>query len=304
MNYLDIGEVAGELEMLDVFRNCPTALLQQGGARAFDVVGGDRFGCVDENGAPVLICVLAGAITVPSPDLKRGVGASRLEDNVQHLPGSFLGITEFLAARPSDLIVTAIKPSILLAINVGLFFRIIDEVDGFSSNFLNSPSIRRSMVMEGEKQKFLREHIYTTPLNDIDGLMNRDWLENRLPSILSDCALKDIAVTVLAINTEILFTPDEEVYVKMIAEVSKVLHTALRPTDISVHYSNNLILTFLINTTDQASLIVSTRLKDRIGRLVIYADMRRQLPHVGCNIASKSVVGVHEVRDFISTNAS
>lgn len=303
MNYLDIALVAGEIEKLDVFRNGVGAILQEAEARTFEVAGGERFGSVDESGLPVLLCLLAGAVTVPAAEAKRVVGMSRLEDSIHYLPGAFLGVTEFLSARPSDLIITALKPSILVAIDVQLFFRIVDNVKDFSTGFLNSPSIRRSMVMEEEKQRFLREHIYTTPSDNVDGLMSRDWIESRLPAILTDCAAKDISVTALAINTEILFTPDQDVYVRMIGEVSKVLHTALRPTDISVYYSNNLILTFLVNTSDQASLIVSTRLKDRIGRLVIYADMRRQLPHVGCTINSKAISSVPELHELISSQA-
>lgn len=287
MKQLHIDEYCEEIESLLIFEAVSISTIIESGARLVELENSEPFFTNSSNGYPCLYVVISGRVIQPLQGVQHSP-KNRASDHHYYVPGDVVGIRDFFSATASGVPAQADEISKVLILDAENFFYLTSKNRDFCSSFLNAPFMKFEIIQEGYDASVFRYQSPEQTGAGIDGLLHSSWLQDKLPDLFARASNIDSEITLLALNINI---PRGRLNVKMnevVGAISLVLNTALRPTDISVYYTNHIVVTVLAGADAQAAKVVVKRLLDRIARIVVFADMRYPLPHIEATMATES----------------
>lgn len=254
--------------------NCPVVQLTQGEEVP-----------TSTNGDALLYVVLSGALfaepvasTVPT----EGEAAKTLKV----LPGQCVGELAIFDGDGGALNISAGQASEVLVLETDQLWKLIDEAPGLARNLLLLPSFRnRANFAQLRRRQKSREHYrHLASIDDVTGLKSREWLDENLPVLLETAATAKKHLSILMIDID-HFEQFDEMHgplaaVEALKTAANVLNGALRPTDFAARYSSKDMLVILPEANTQGATMVAQRLRERMQKTVVFADMRKPLPHI------------------------
>ncbi len=259
------------------------------------VAGGQRVTDAKSGGARLYV-VLRGALGV-STDIHGALPEGTL---TKVLPGECVGELSVLDDEANPSAMSALQETDLLVIEAERLWRLIDESNGVARNLLRLLSfrIRAANVQIRRRQKVGEFYRQLSMVDGLTELQNRAWLNEHLPTLVENAhtAGNPLAIIMIDIDHFKRFN-DEHGHLagdNALRVAAKVLSEALRPRDFAVRYGGEELMVILPNTNLKAGAIVAQRLCECMRQAVVFADMRKPLPHI---TASFGVACVAEGQD-------
>jgi diguanylate cyclase (GGDEF)-like protein len=223
-----------------------------------------------------LYIVLRGALAETAPD---GT-VSKI------LPGESVGEQSVLDEATNLADISAIDDTELLLIEADLVWQLIDESNGVARNLLRLLSfrIRAASALLRRRQK-LGEFYRQLSMNDgLTGLYNRGWLNDMLPKMVATAHRSGTPLSLVMLDLD-HFKRFNDNYGHLAGDdalraAAGEIHGALRPSDYAVRYGGEEMLIVLPDTGEALAMMVAQRLCQRLGRIVIFEDMRMPMPHL------------------------
>ena len=229
-----------------------------------------------------LYIVLRGAlgVTVEAPG---GMADGTL---TKVLPGECVGELSVLDEEVSTSSMSALQETELLVIEAEQLWKLIDESNGVARNLLRLLSfrIRAANVQIRRRQKVGEFYRQLSMVDGLTELQNRAWLNAHLPTLIENAHAvgNPLSIIMLDIDHFKQFN-DEHGHLtgdNALRVAAKVLSDALRPRDFAVRYGGEELMVILPNTSRKAGAIVAQRLCERMQQSIVFADMRKPLPHM------------------------
>jgi diguanylate cyclase (GGDEF)-like protein len=202
------------------------------------------------------------------------------------LPGESVGEQSVLDEATNLADISALEDSELLVIEADLVWDLIDRSNGVARNLLRLLSfrIRAASALLRRRQK-LEEFYRQLSMNDgLTGLYNRAWLNDMLPKMVATAQRAGTPLSLVMIDLDHfkLFN-DSHGHLAgdaALRAAAAVINAALRPSDFAVRYGGEEMLVILPETSEKLGKMVAERLCKRLGKVVIFDDMRVPLPHL------------------------
>ncbi|MDF3035321.1 MAG: diguanylate cyclase [Paucimonas sp.] len=228
-----------------------------------------------------LYIVLEGALGMAANDTATGDGSvSRI-----HV-GECVGELSVLDEEAGTATVQALEDSRVLVIPSAKLWRIIDESNNVARNLLRLLSFRiRAANAQLRKRQRLGEFYRQLSMADgLTGLQNRAWLNENFPALVGEAQRTDRPLSVVMIDID-HFKRFNDDYGHVLGDsalqtAATVLSTALRPTDFAVRYGGEELMVILPGTDLKSAEMVAQRLCEKMRQSIVFADMRKPLPHI------------------------
>jgi diguanylate cyclase (GGDEF)-like protein len=225
----------------------------------------------------------------------RGALGTHPGENSQHagdgtaskvLAGECVGELSVLDDEANPAAVYALEESDVLVIPAPKLWQLIDESNGVARNLLRLLSfrIRAANAQLRKKQKLGEFYRQLSMVDGLTGLQNRAWLEDRLPAMIEESRLTGRPLSVVMIDID-HFKHFNDEYGHQAGDnalqvAAQALGTALRPTDFAARYGGEELIVILPNAERKTGIMVAERLCERMRQSVVFADMRKPLPHI------------------------
>lgn len=229
-----------------------------------------------------LYVVLRGALGVAAEALA-GMSDAAV---TKVLPGECVGELSVLDEEANPAAIYALQESELLVIPSELLWRLIDESNGVARNLLRLLSfrIRAANAQLRRRQKVGEFYRQLSMIDGLTGLQNRSWLNDHLPALIEQAENADNPLSIIMIDLD-HFKQFNDEYGHLAGDdalrvAARVLTDALRPRDFAVRYGGEELMVILPNTHQKGGTIVARRLCEHMQQAVVFADMRKPLPHL------------------------
>ncbi|WP_145649662.1 GGDEF domain-containing protein [Pseudoduganella lurida] len=242
---------------------------------ACPVLLADAGDTVSDPARPRLVIVLRGALADAGEDATTRI-----------LPGESAGEQSVLDGEADASTLTALEESELLVIDAELAWRLIDESDGVARNLLRLLSFRiRAANVKLRRRQKLGEFYRQLSMNDgLTGLYNRAWLNDVLPRLTATAHATRAPLSLIMLDLD-HFKQFNDRHGHLLGDqalrtASRLLASALRPTDFAVRYGGEELMVILPDTSGSIAAGVAERLCERMREAVVFGDMRLPLPHM------------------------
>lgn len=258
-------------EVMPLLADCPVVRVAEG-----EIVADARY-----KGGRLYI-VLRGALSVMHADAM--TTGERAPGKV--LPGECVGELSVLDESGGSDSMCALEETALLVIDAERLWRLIDESNGVARNLLRLLSFR---VRAANAQLRRRHKVgeFYRQLSMVDGLTNlynRAWLDENLQAMVSaaHAATEPLSIIMIDIDRFKQFNDEHghQCGDDALRAAAKTIANALRPTDCAARYGGEELIVLLPTTTREAAAMVAQRLCEQLRESVVFADMRKPLPHM------------------------
>lgn len=250
-----------------------------------------------------LYIVLRGALNV-EPMATQGGGADGTATKV--LPGECVGELSVLDEESNSSTITAVQQTDLLVIEADRLWKLIDESNDVARNLLRLLSfrVRTANAQLRRRQKVGEFYRQLSMLDGLTGLHNRAWLDENLSPLIADAHATSKPLSIVMIDLD-HFKQFNDTYGHLAGDealkmASRVLNGALRPTDFAVRYGGEELLVILPGSSQTAGVMVAQRLCMRLQQAVVFADMRKPLPHITASFGVAGLMPAQDANSLIS----
>ena len=244
-----------------------------------------------------LFVVLRGALHV-EPMAAQGGAADGSATKV--LPGECVGELSVLDEETSPSVITAAQATDLLMIEADRLWKMIEESNGVARNLLRLLSfrVRAANAQLRRRQKVGEFYRQLSILDGLTGLHNRTWLDENLPALVMRAHAECKPLSLVMIDLD-HFKHFNDTYGHLAGDealktASRVLNSALRPTDFAARYGGEELLVILPDSSQSAGALVARRLCERLQQVAVFADMRKPLPHVTASFGVAGLLPAHD----------
>lgn len=249
-----------------------------------------------------LYVVLRGALSVTSGE-KTGMD----EDIVTNvLPGECVGELSVLDEHSPTPTIVSLQETDVLAIEASKLWQMIDQSNGVARNLLHLLSFRIQVANARLRQRHKVGRFYRelSMLDGLTGLHNRAWLEGHLSELVKNAHARDKQLTLIMLDLD-HFKQFNDKHGHLAGDdglrtVARMLSEALRPTDFSVRYGGEEFMVILPDTEYDMGKVVAERLRERLYRAVVFADMRQPLPHITASFGAASLRAGQDAQALIA----
>lgn len=288
MKYLQTKWEAGSLPELEIMQCLPLKELNECKVQIATASPDEYIRCVDSAGCPCVGLLLEGSLTQGNALSPIGNLRVRSSDVTNFEAGDFIGLVEIITGAESSALFRVTASVKLLLLRPTKFVAFVTKSPALAAAVFNSSSITSPLLREERQHELTQQFACLPGLEVVRTLSSFDWLQRKLQGLFSDYRPSDAEINLLAIRILPIGICDAGAIRIATLELAKILNNALRPSDVSAYYSEDTVLTVLPHTDQHSASVVKRRIEDRIARTVLFADMRRPLPHlqVRINIAS------------------
>lgn len=229
-----------------------------------------------------LYIVLRGALSVMHAD---AVAAGERATN-KVLPGECVGELSVLDENGSADSMCALEESELLVIEAERLWRLIDESNGVARNLLHLLSfrVRAANAQLRRRHKVGEFYRQLSMIDSLTGLYNRAWLDENLPAMANaaQAASEPLSVIMIDIDRFKQFNDEHghQCGDEALRTAARAISGALRPTDCAARYGGEELIVLLPATGRNAAAMVAQRLCEQVRASIVFADMRKALPHI------------------------
>jgi diguanylate cyclase len=284
--FRDVGDVSGLLADCAVMR----------------IAQGQSILQTNDRGGRLYI-VLRGSLNI-EPMTTQGGDADGPPTKV--LPGECVGELSVLDEESSAFTITAVQETDLLTIDADRLWQLIDESNGIARNLLRLLSfrVRAANAQLRRRQKVGEFYRQLSMTDGLTGLYNRAWLNENLSSMIvyAHATAQPLSIVIIDLDHFKQFndmhghlTGDEA-----LKTASRVLSEALRPTDFAARYGGEELLVILPGSNQTAGVMVAQRLCERLQQAVVFADMRKPLPHITASFGVAELKLAQDAHSLIS----
>jgi diguanylate cyclase (GGDEF)-like protein len=252
---------------------------------------------------PRLYVVLRGALGSTPDDMQ----ASITEGAVKILPGESVGEVSVLDEEAPAVTMYALAESEVLVIEAKKLWQLIEVSNGVARNLLRLLSfrIRAANAQVRRRQKLGEFYRQLSMVDGLTGLQNRAWLNDHLPAMIEDAHVSSRPLSVIMIDIDHFKKfNDEHGHLSgdsALKVASTVLSAALRPTDFAARYGGEELIVMLPSADIKAGTMIAQRLCDRMRQSVVFADMRKPLPHITASFGIACLAPGQGADDLIAT---
>jgi diguanylate cyclase (GGDEF)-like protein len=281
---LQLFQGIAQADVAVLLARCPVARVAAGQA-----LQGDDSG-------PRLYIVLRGALDVTRADVR----PESPEAAARVLPGECVGELSVLDEEASADSICARQDSDLLVIDAATLWRLIDESNGVARNLLRLLSfrIRAANAQLRRRQKVGEFYRKMSMADGLTGLHNRTWLNENLAALIDGAHASGQPLSLIMIDIDHFKQFNDEhghqCGDSALRIAADAIAGALRPTDFAARYGGEELIVILPATGRAAATVVAQRLCEQVRNAIVFADMRRPLPHV---TASFGVATLEEEQD-------
>jgi diguanylate cyclase (GGDEF)-like protein len=242
----------------------------------------------DASRGACLYLVLRGALGNSPADMADGTAT-------KVLAGECVGEISVLDDEADSVTLYALEETDVLVIDAAKLWRLIDESNGVARNLLRLLSfrIRAANAQLRRRQKLGEFYRQLSMVDGLTGLQNRAWLNDRLPALIHDAHAAGQALSLIMIDLDHFKEfNDEHGHLSgddALQVAAKVLSAALRPTDFAVRYGGEELMVILPFAKPKTGLMVANRLCERMQQSIVFADMRKPLPHITASFGVASL---------------
>jgi diguanylate cyclase (GGDEF)-like protein len=249
-----------------------------------------------------LFIVLRGALHVETTAMQGNVAdgtASRI------LPGECVGELSVLDEETNPSVITATQQTDLLMIEADRLWKMIEESNGVARNLLRLLSfrVRAANVQLRRRQKVGEFYRQLSIIDGLTGLHNRGWLDENLPTLINDARVGSKPLTIVMIDLDHfkLFndTHGHLAGDEALKTASRVLNSALRPSDFAARYGGEELIVILPDSSQAAGALVARRLCERLQQVAVFADMSKPLPHITASFGVAGLLPKQKANDLI-----
>ncbi|HEY8027775.1 MAG TPA: GGDEF domain-containing protein [Burkholderiaceae bacterium] len=266
---------------------CPVVRLQAGEAISEANNRGGR-----------LLVVLRGALCV-EPGTSQGGMIDGPTTRI--LPGECVGELSVLDEDAGGSTITAAQQTDLLCIDADRLWKMIEESNGVARNLLRLLSFRvRAANAQLRKRQKVGEFYRQLSIHDgLTSLHNRAWLDDTLPALIAEAHSSGLPLSVIMIDLD-HFKQFNDNHGHLMGDealktASRVLRGALRPSDFAARYGGEELTVILPGSNLNSAILVAERLCERIQQAVVFADMRKPLPHITASFGVASLSGQQDM---------
>lgn len=250
-----------------------------------------------------LYLVLRGALGGAPADAQAGTVDATI---TKVLPGECVGELSVLDDETSSTTVYALQESDVLLIEAEKLWRLIDESNGVARNLLRLLSfrIRAANAQIRRRQKLGEFYRQLSMVDGLTGLQNRAWLNNHLQALIDSAHAAGHPLSIIMIDID-HFKKFNDEYGHLSGDnalqvAAKVLSAALRPTDFAVRYGGEELMVILPHADQKTGVMVAQRLCERMQQSIVFADMRKPLPHITASFGVASLYPGQNTEELIS----
>jgi diguanylate cyclase (GGDEF)-like protein len=289
---LQLFDGVGEQSASALLEPCPVLRVAAGAPVLAAADGGAR-----------LYVLLRGALEVTHTDTRTGA-MDRASTRV--LPGECVGELAVLDEEASSDRIVALQESDLLVIDATTLWRLIDESNGVARNLLRRLSfrIRAANAQLRRRQKLGEFYRQLSMVDGLTGLQNRAWLNEHLPALLEHAHASGEPLSLIMIDIDHFKRfNDEHGHLSgdnALQVAARVIGGALRPTDFAARYGGEELTVILPATHQRAAAVVAQRLCDQVRQAVVFADMRKPLPHITASFGLATLSAGQGIEALIS----
>ena len=234
-----------------------------------------------------LYIVLHGALDVTHTDARD----ARMDGvATKVLPGECVGELSVLDEEANSDHVTARVDSDVLIIDADTLWKLIDESNGIARNLLRLLSfrIRAANAQLRRRHKVGEFYRQLSMVDGLTGLHNRAWLTDNLPTMIENAHHVNSPLSVIMIDLD-HFKQFNDVHGHVSGDhalqvASKVVSSALRPTDFAARFGGEELIVILPATQQKSALMVALRLCERLRDAVVFSEIRKPLPHITASL--------------------
>jgi len=238
-----------------------------------------------------LYIILSGAITVRVPGTET--------PHVRLGEGECVGELSLLDNRPISADVVAEEPTVVLAIDRALVWRLVDDSSEFARNLLRvlSGRIRHDDAVVSEASRRTKYFEEVAAIDALTGLHNRRWLDETFSRQVERAVRSGRPLTVLLIDIDHFKRLNDErghqAGDEALREVSTTLAAAVRPRDSLARYGGEEFAVLVPDVDGQQAVQVAERLREAVAS--------RALPAAGRTTVTISVgVAVKRPEDTLA----
>jgi diguanylate cyclase (GGDEF)-like protein len=249
-----------------------------------------------------LYIVLRGALSVMHADaMSAGERAT-----AKVLPGECVGELSVLDESGGSDSMCALEESTLLVIDAERLWRLIDESNGVARNLLRLLSFR---VRAANAQLRRRHKVgeFYRQLSMVDGLTNlynRAWLDENLQAMVNaaHAAGEPLSVIMIDIDRFKQFNDEHghQCGDEALRAAAKTIAGALRPFDCAARYGGEELIVLLPATNLDAAAMVAQRLCEQLRESVVFADMRKPLPHMTASFGVAALTAGQDAQALVA----
>jgi diguanylate cyclase len=250
-----------------------------------------------------LYIVLRGALNVEPMATQGGFADGTI---TKILPGECVGELSVLDEESSSSAITAVQQTDLLVIEADRLWKLIDESNGIARNLLRLLSfrVRTANAQLRRRQKVGEFYRQLSMMDGLTGLHNRAWLNENLSSLIVDAHADAKPLSIVMIDLD-HFKQFNDMHGHLAGDealktASRVLSGALRPTDFAARYGGEELLVILPGSNQTAGVMVAQRLCERMQQAVVFADMRKPLPHITASFGVAGLMAAQDANGLIS----
>jgi diguanylate cyclase (GGDEF)-like protein len=271
LDALQLFRGAARESVMPLLSDCPVVRVAEGEIVADTRSKGGR-----------LYIVLRGALSVMHADAV--TAGERATGKV--LPGECIGELSVLDESGTSDSMCALQESELLVIEAERLWQLIDESNGVARNLLRLLSfrVRAANAQLRRRHKVGEFYRQLSMVDSLTGLYNRAWLDENLPAMASAAQAASEPLSVIMIDID-RFKQFNDEYGHQCGDAAlraaaRTIAGALRPTDCAARYGGEELIVLLPATGQDAAVMVAQRLCEQVREAVVFADMRKSLPHI------------------------